>query len=94
MAPLLARSNLLITRDIEWANLVLGFEQVIPLSNVFVRLCLLTQYEGCSQVLAISFEVCMHRLLEKQGLYHILFFLFKFISCFLAISLLHIIVDV
>ncbi|KZV24161.1 altered inheritance rate of mitochondria protein 25 [Dorcoceras hygrometricum] len=25
--PLLARSNLLITRDIEWANLVLGFEQ-------------------------------------------------------------------
>nr|XP_048325453.1 uncharacterized protein LOC107414855 isoform X3 [Ziziphus jujuba var. spinosa] len=26
--PLLARSNLLITRDIEWANLVLGFEQV------------------------------------------------------------------
>ncbi|KAJ0014016.1 hypothetical protein Pint_21590 [Pistacia integerrima] len=28
VAPLLARSNLLITRDIEWANLVLGFEQV------------------------------------------------------------------
>ncbi|XP_010542020.1 PREDICTED: altered inheritance rate of mitochondria protein 25 [Tarenaya hassleriana] len=27
VAPLLARSNLLITRDIEWANLVLGFEQ-------------------------------------------------------------------
>ncbi|XP_015575159.1 altered inheritance rate of mitochondria protein 25 [Ricinus communis] len=27
IAPLLARSNLLITRDIEWANLVLGFEQ-------------------------------------------------------------------
>ncbi|KAM7269579.1 hypothetical protein ACFE04_025076 [Oxalis oulophora] len=27
LAPLLARSNLLITRDIEWANLVLGFEQ-------------------------------------------------------------------
>ncbi|ERN15625.1 hypothetical protein AMTRI_Chr03g144920 [Amborella trichopoda] len=25
--PLLARANLLITRDIEWANLVLGFEQ-------------------------------------------------------------------
>ncbi|KAG9454376.1 hypothetical protein H6P81_007280 [Aristolochia fimbriata] len=25
--PLLGRSNLLITRDIEWANLVLGFEQ-------------------------------------------------------------------
>ncbi|KAI5347326.1 hypothetical protein PRUPE_2G323900 [Prunus persica] len=25
--PLLARSNMLITRDIEWANLVLGFEQ-------------------------------------------------------------------
>ncbi|CAK7328861.1 unnamed protein product [Dovyalis caffra] len=29
VAPLLARSNLLITRDIEWANLVLGFEQGI-----------------------------------------------------------------
>ncbi|KAK6123280.1 hypothetical protein DH2020_042976 [Rehmannia glutinosa] len=28
VAPLLARSNLLITRDIEWANLVLGFEQL------------------------------------------------------------------
>ncbi|KAF1896811.1 hypothetical protein Lal_00034512 [Lupinus albus] len=27
VAPLLARSNLLITRDIEWANLVFGFEQ-------------------------------------------------------------------
>ncbi|WVZ04075.1 hypothetical protein V8G54_024881 [Vigna mungo] len=27
VAPLLARSNLLITRDIEWANLVMGFEQ-------------------------------------------------------------------
>ncbi|KAJ8771342.1 hypothetical protein K2173_026519 [Erythroxylum novogranatense] len=27
VAPLLARSNLLITRNIEWANLVLGFEQ-------------------------------------------------------------------
>ncbi|XP_022727624.1 altered inheritance rate of mitochondria protein 25 [Durio zibethinus] len=27
IAPLLARSNLLITRDIEWANLVLGIEQ-------------------------------------------------------------------
>ncbi|GMJ08312.1 hypothetical protein like AT2G04940 [Hibiscus trionum] len=27
IAALLARSNLLITRDIEWANLVLGFEQ-------------------------------------------------------------------
>lgn len=27
--PLLARSNMLITRDIEWANLVIGFEQVI-----------------------------------------------------------------
>ncbi|MCL7037633.1 hypothetical protein MKW94_014657 [Papaver nudicaule] len=27
VASLLARSNLLITRDIEWANLVLGFEQ-------------------------------------------------------------------
>ncbi|EPS72297.1 hypothetical protein M569_02459, partial [Genlisea aurea] len=27
VAALLARSNLLITRDIEWANLVLGFEQ-------------------------------------------------------------------
>ncbi|KAK6926143.1 Scramblase [Dillenia turbinata] len=27
LAPLLARSNLLITRDIEWANLVFGFEQ-------------------------------------------------------------------
>ncbi|CAL1386474.1 unnamed protein product [Linum trigynum] len=27
VAPLLARSNLLITRDIEWANLMLGFEQ-------------------------------------------------------------------
>ncbi|KAF6138757.1 hypothetical protein GIB67_040889 [Kingdonia uniflora] len=27
VAPLLARSNLLITRDIEWANLVLGIEQ-------------------------------------------------------------------
>ncbi|XP_024021240.1 altered inheritance rate of mitochondria protein 25 [Morus notabilis] len=27
VAPLLSRSNLLITRDIEWANLVLGFEQ-------------------------------------------------------------------
>ncbi|KAK4835944.1 hypothetical protein QYF36_016686 [Acer negundo] len=27
VAPFLARSNLLITRDIEWANLVLGFEQ-------------------------------------------------------------------
>ncbi|RAL53396.1 hypothetical protein DM860_007068 [Cuscuta australis] len=27
VACLLARSNLLITRDIEWANLVLGFEQ-------------------------------------------------------------------
>ncbi|KAL7003687.1 hypothetical protein U1Q18_004836 [Sarracenia purpurea var. burkii] len=27
IAPLLARSNLLITRDIEWANLVFGFEQ-------------------------------------------------------------------
>ncbi|KAJ0080493.1 hypothetical protein Patl1_24552 [Pistacia atlantica] len=28
VAPLLARSNLLITRDTEWANLVLGFDQV------------------------------------------------------------------
>ncbi|KAJ0078837.1 hypothetical protein Patl1_24575 [Pistacia atlantica] len=27
VAPLLARSNLLINRDIEWANLVLGFEK-------------------------------------------------------------------
>lgn len=27
VAPLLARSNLLITRDIEWANLTVGFEQ-------------------------------------------------------------------
>ncbi|KAM7504967.1 hypothetical protein LguiB_003871 [Lonicera macranthoides] len=27
VAPLLARSNLLITRDIEWANLMLGIEQ-------------------------------------------------------------------
>ncbi|XP_057971704.1 altered inheritance rate of mitochondria protein 25 [Malania oleifera] len=27
IAPLLARSNLVITRDIEWANLALGFEQ-------------------------------------------------------------------
>ncbi|XP_010255685.1 PREDICTED: altered inheritance rate of mitochondria protein 25 isoform X2 [Nelumbo nucifera] len=27
VAPLLARSNLLITRSIEWANLMLGFEQ-------------------------------------------------------------------
>ncbi|KAF8008826.1 hypothetical protein BT93_K2468 [Corymbia citriodora subsp. variegata] len=27
VAPLLARSNLLISRDIEWANLVFGFEQ-------------------------------------------------------------------
>lgn len=27
VAPLVARSNLLITRDIEWANLMLGFEQ-------------------------------------------------------------------
>ncbi|KAI4320101.1 hypothetical protein MLD38_033614 [Melastoma candidum] len=27
VAPLLARSSLLITRDIEWGNLVLGFEQ-------------------------------------------------------------------
>lgn len=26
--PLLARSNMLVTRDIEWANLMLGFEQV------------------------------------------------------------------
>uniref|UniRef100_A0A9I9DEU8 Phospholipid scramblase n=1 Tax=Cucumis melo TaxID=3656 RepID=A0A9I9DEU8_CUCME len=29
VAPLLARSNLLITRDIEWANLVFGFEQPV-----------------------------------------------------------------
>ncbi|XP_030960472.1 uncharacterized protein LOC115982094 [Quercus lobata] len=28
VALLLARSNLLITRDIEWANLMLGFEQI------------------------------------------------------------------
>nr|POF26512.1 hypothetical protein CFP56_40119 [Quercus suber] len=28
VALLLARSNLLITRDIEWANLMLGFEQM------------------------------------------------------------------
>lgn len=28
LAPLLARANLLVTRDIEWANLMLGFEQV------------------------------------------------------------------
>uniref|UniRef100_A0A0C9S9X3 Phospholipid scramblase n=1 Tax=Wollemia nobilis TaxID=56998 RepID=A0A0C9S9X3_9CONI len=27
IAPLLARANLLITRDVEWANLMLGFEQ-------------------------------------------------------------------
>ncbi|GMH18451.1 hypothetical protein Nepgr_020292 [Nepenthes gracilis] len=27
VAPLLARSNLLVTRDIEWANLMFGFEQ-------------------------------------------------------------------
>lgn len=28
MAPVLARSDLLITRNVEWANLALGFEQV------------------------------------------------------------------
>ncbi|KAI3721206.1 hypothetical protein L2E82_32212 [Cichorium intybus] len=28
IAPLLSRSNLLITRDIEWANITLGFQQV------------------------------------------------------------------
>ncbi|KAH9321353.1 hypothetical protein KI387_015992, partial [Taxus chinensis] len=27
IAPLLARANLLITRDVEWANLVFSFEQ-------------------------------------------------------------------
>ncbi|KAH7514311.1 hypothetical protein FEM48_Zijuj11G0075500 [Ziziphus jujuba var. spinosa] len=36
VAPLLARSNLLITRDIEWANLVLGFEQLLRLGCPFV----------------------------------------------------------
>ncbi|KAG4988157.1 hypothetical protein JHK82_030503 [Glycine max] len=36
VAPLLARSNLLITRDIEWANLVLGFEQLLRLRRPFV----------------------------------------------------------
>lgn len=41
--PLLARSNLLITRDIEWANLVLGFEQVIicPNNRSFMLICML-----------------------------------------------------
>ncbi|KAI7755380.1 hypothetical protein M8C21_013403 [Ambrosia artemisiifolia] len=38
IAPLLSRSNLLITRDIEWANLTLGFEQenryaIVDVSN-------------------------------------------------------------
>ncbi|KAK9063111.1 hypothetical protein SSX86_016981 [Deinandra increscens subsp. villosa] len=38
IAPLLSRSNLLITRDIEWANLTFGFEQenryaVVDVSN-------------------------------------------------------------
>ncbi|RZB79071.1 hypothetical protein D0Y65_029432 [Glycine soja] len=41
VAPLLARSNLLITRDIEWANLVLGFEQPVGFireqSNIITR---------------------------------------------------------
>ncbi|KAL6997564.1 hypothetical protein U1Q18_007691 [Sarracenia purpurea var. burkii] len=36
IAPLLARSNLLITRDIEWANLVFGFEQLLRLRRPFV----------------------------------------------------------
>ncbi|XP_076923223.1 altered inheritance rate of mitochondria protein 25-like [Bidens hawaiensis] len=38
IAPLLSRSNLLITRDIEWANLTFGFEQenryaIVDVSN-------------------------------------------------------------
>ncbi|KAD2805594.1 hypothetical protein E3N88_38971 [Mikania micrantha] len=38
IAPLLSRSNLIITRDIEWANLTLGFEQenryaIVDVSN-------------------------------------------------------------
>ncbi|PIA25874.1 hypothetical protein AQUCO_10500009v1 [Aquilegia coerulea] len=36
IAPLLLRSNLLITRDIEWANLMLGFEQQLHLLYNYV----------------------------------------------------------
>jgi hypothetical protein len=41
IATLLARSNLLVTRDIEWANLVLGFEQVffLPILMFLIWLC-------------------------------------------------------
>jgi hypothetical protein len=42
IAPLLARSNLLITRDIEWANLVLGFEQAYLFLSCYA--CLRYQY--------------------------------------------------
>ncbi|PWA82381.1 Scramblase [Artemisia annua] len=36
IASLLSRSNLLITRDIEWANLTLGFEQLLRTRRPFV----------------------------------------------------------
>ncbi|KAF3950483.1 hypothetical protein CMV_023771 [Castanea mollissima] len=38
VALLLARSNLLITRDIEWANLMLGFEQILYFQFYLVEL--------------------------------------------------------
>lgn len=50
VAPLLARSNLLITRDIEWANLVLGFEQVtfFSLSHPYFRFEMSLKCYSCS----------------------------------------------
>lgn len=33
ISPLLARSNLIIARDIEWSSVLAGFEQVKPLPN-------------------------------------------------------------
>ncbi|KAL6127342.1 hypothetical protein ACLB2K_075383 [Fragaria x ananassa] len=45
--PLLARSNMLVTRDIEWANLMLGFEQVtLSAFSLIVHLSLSPLVDG------------------------------------------------
>jgi hypothetical protein len=37
LAPVLARPDLIITRNVEWANLAFGFEQVLSVS--FFHIC-------------------------------------------------------
>ncbi|KAK6123262.1 hypothetical protein DH2020_042990 [Rehmannia glutinosa] len=63
VAPLLARSNLLITRDIEWANLVLGFEQLKAWCPVII-LILIAKFGMLYEVALIN---CFKKFVEVRG---------------------------